>query len=202
MLKDVIVEGCDRLGKDSLIQGIQHKLGFFQEIHYQKPKLLDLYVSEFYTKNPLADLSDKAEKRFCLQRYQIESFWNMFRLLSQPGKFIMNRAHLGEYVYSPRYRNYSGDYVFDLERQFTNDQNSKFTETTLLVLLTTSDFSFVQDDGLSFDFSKKEEEQDDFKKAFNKSTIKNKILIDVSNGNGFYRDAGNILKEVTDAYCS
>jgi uncharacterized protein related to proFAR isomerase len=68
-------------------------------------------------------------------------------------------------------------------------------ENTLLVLLTTSDWSFIQDDGESFDFSKKEEEQADFVKAFNKSSLPNKLLIDVSE-NGTYKPASHILHEV------
>ena len=30
---------------------------------------------------------------------------------------IFNRSHLGETVYSPLYRGYSGDYVFDIEKK-------------------------------------------------------------------------------------
>lgn len=198
MLKDIIVESVDRLGKNTLIDGVLNALGFFQEIHYQKPRVLELYLKQ-------EDVDESGAKKavnHAQKRYQIESFYNMFRMLSNPGRFIMNRAHLGEHVYAPRYRNYSGDYVFDLERQFTNDHGSSFTKTTLLVLLTTSDFGFIQDDGLSFDFDKKEEEQEDFKRAFAKSTIENKLLIDVSNGAGGYRSKEDILAEVVSAYTS
>lgn len=194
MLKDIIIDGVDRLGKDSLIDGILNQLGFFQEVHYQKPKRLNYYFNREYARN-----SEVAEIE-TLRHYQLESFVHMFRMMSLPGRHIMNRTHLGEYVYAPRYRKYGGDYVFDLERQFTNDHNSKFADTTLLVLLTTSDFSFIQDDGLSFDFNKKEEEQEDFKKAFTKSTIKNKIMVDVANGLGGYRNRDLILEEVLVAY--
>jgi hypothetical protein len=65
-----------------------------------------------------------------------------------------------------------------------------------LVLLITSDFGFIQDDGKSFDFNKKEEEQARFIKAFNESTIKDKVLVDVSNGNGSYKSPDQILAEV------
>jgi hypothetical protein len=192
-LKDIIIEGVDRLGKDSLIQGIQDHFGFFQEIHYQKPKQLNYYFSRENAKDPATAM------RETLKAYQRESFVSMFRMLTLPGRHIMNRAHLGEDVYAPRYRKYDGSYVFDLERQFTNDHGSKFADTTLLVLLTTSDFSFIKDDGQSFDFSKKEEEQEDFKRAFNKSTIKNKLMIDVSL-NGSYKSKLAILADVIDAY--
>jgi len=206
-MKDIIIEGVDRLGKDSLIQGIQDELGFFQVVHYQKPNPLAIYYQQALQRiiadDPNAGMDlpgvDWDCNQHALKRYQRESFTHMFRLLSQPGRHIMNRAHLGECVYAPRYRGYGGDYVFDLERTFTNDCGSMFTETTLLVLLTTSDFSFIKDDGLSFDFGKKEEEQEDFKRAFVKSTIKKKLMIDVSHG-GAYRKKEDILAAVIAAY--
>lgn len=224
MLKDIIIEGVDRMGKSSLIDGLMNTLGFFQVIHYEKPKVLGIHYSDAIEKinreDPSAHMDPPAldwdARQSAQKAYQVESFWHMLRMLSQPGRYIMDRAHLGEFVYAPRYRKYSGDYVFDLERQFTNDQNSKFADTTLLVLLTTSDFSFIQDDGLSFDFSKKEEEQEDFKRAFSKSTIKNKLMIDVAGKTskfeydadynsrkvevGCYRPAEDILNEVLEAY--
>jgi hypothetical protein len=87
------------------------------------------------------------------------------------------------------YRKYSGDYVYDLEK-WTNTSKAR------LILLTTSDFSFIQDDGLSLDFSKKEEEQAKFLAAFKRSNIEDKVLIDISNGQGGYRSAESILAEV------
>ena len=63
--------------------------------------------------------------------------------------------------------------------------NGVYKNKTVLVLLYTSDFSFIVDDGLSFDFTKKEEEQADFLKAFNQSKMPNKIAIDVNDGGKF-----------------
>lgn len=194
-MKDILIEGVDRLGKDSLIVGIQHELGFFQEVHYQKPRLLDSYV-----KLAVEHGTNPDQEAMAYQRYQDMSFRHMFNMLSMAGRHIMNRAHLGEAVYAHRYRRYDGNYVFELEKKFYFDFGSKFADRSLLVLLTTSDFSFIKDDGLSFDFNKKEEEQADFIKAFNKSIIKNKLLIDVSNGKGGYRPKADIVQEVLDAF--
>ena len=91
-------------------------------------------------------------------------------------RIIFDRAHLGEVVYSPRYRGYDGTYVFCNEQSY-HDAG--------LILLTTSDFSFIQDDGDSFDFDKKEEEQEDFIKAYNLSKIEKKVMVDVSENGGF-----------------
>lgn len=75
-----------------------------------------------------------------------------------------------------------------MEKQLRTPQN------TQLILLTTSDWSFIKDDGESFDFSKKEEEQNDFIAAFNKSILPKKI-IDVST-NGTYKKIDDILTEI------
>lgn len=181
--KSIILESIDRCGKSSLSEDLQDALGYHLVIHYEKPKKLEAYKHAI---DPL-------------EHYQEQSFITMFNLLTASSRLILDRAHLGEYVYSPRYRGYDGSYVFDMEQQFI-EAGSQFHETTLLVLLTTTDFSIMKDDGLSFDFSKREEEQVDFIKAFNQSHIKNKLLIDVSNGKGGYRTRKSVLKQVLDVY--
>jgi len=182
-IKHIVIEGVDRLGKDSLIDGIQQKLGYFLTLHYQKPLKLDVY----------AGFTDP------LRHYQEMSFHTMFNILNGNDRVILNRAHLGEVVYAPRYRGYDGSYVFHLEELFAKT-TSHYREQSLLVLLTTSNFGFIQDDGMSFDFSKKEEEQADFIAAFDKSMFTNKILIDVAAKDGGYRPKEDILQEVLNAY--
>lgn len=182
-IKHIVIEGCDRLGKDSLIEGIQNKLGYFLTLHYQKPMKLEAY----------AGFND------ALRHYQEMSFHTMFNVLDGYDRVILNRAHLGEVVYAPRYRGYDGSYVFHLEELFAAT-TSRYNDQSLLVLLTTSNFGFIQDDGMSFDFSKKEEEQSDFIKAFDKSIFKNKLLIDVASKDGGYRPKEDILQEVLNAY--
>lgn len=185
-----IVEGIDRLGKSSLIDGIQHKFGFFNTMHYQRPKLL-----HHYQHAPMGD-------EHAFEQYQYDSFTSMFNLMLGSEPFIMDRGHLGEYVYAPRYRGYSGSYVFDLEQTFINqwdrsDPRGDFIglpPPMKLILLITSDFSFIKDDGLSFDWSRKEEEQDDFITAFECSKLP-KAMIDVSNGKGSYKKPYEILDE-------
>ena len=179
-MKHVIVDGIDRLGKDTLIKGIQDRLGFFQVIHYQKPQLLERFVQEASVyNNTQADVKKEA-----LKLYQQESFRAMFKLMN--GMFnpriICNRSHLGETVYAKRYRGYDGSYVFDIEKQFGYPDGP--LSQVLLVVLHTTSFSFISDDGLSFDVTKREEEQADFIEAYHKSAIPNKVLIDVHNGKG------------------
>lgn len=168
-----LIEGVDRMGKSTLIRGLLEELGYHLVVHYDKPKVLSAY----------ADLPDP------LFRYQWELYNEMFRIIEAKTKVIFDRAHLGEMVYAPMYRKYDVGYIRMLEMD-------ALTDSARLVLLTTSDFSFIQDDGLSINFAKKEEEQARFIKAFEVSSITDKVLVDVSNGKGGYKTARAILNEV------
>src|SRR2546422_528530 len=110
-MKNVIVCGLDRLGKSSLIEGLQHKLGISTVLHYQKPQLLDRHVEVAASQTlTAAEVKSKA-----LKFYQRQSFEAMFRFLETGAGVICDRAHLGELVYAKRYRGYNGDYVIDME---------------------------------------------------------------------------------------
>lgn len=171
-----ILEGIDRLGKSTLVQGLLHELGYYLVVHYDKPKKLDIYNQSLSDVNPL-------------WYYQQKLYTQMFNMIHYGHNIIFDRGHLGEVVYAPLYRKYPGDYVFKME------QSSDLSRTRL-VLLITSDFSFIQDDGLSHDFSKKEEEQARFIAAFHASNIKDKVMVDVCNGNGGYKTPKEVLAEV------
>lgn len=171
--RQFLIEGVDRMGKSTLIRGLLEELGYHLVVHYDKPKILAAY----------AHLPDP------LFRYQWELYNEMFRLVAAKIKVIFDRAHLGEMVYAPMYRKYNTEYIQSME-SYTD------TSSARLVLLYTSDFSFIQDDGQSIDFSKKEQEQALFMAAFETSTIADKVLVDVSNGKGGYKSAGAILNEV------
>jgi hypothetical protein len=168
-----MIEGVDRLGKSTLINNIINECGYHLVIHYEKPKLLPAYKTYH---DPL-------------KAYQKRSFETMFDLVKSKAPIIFDRAHLGEVVYSPLYRKYSAEYVYDYELY-------QSTNHVRLVLLTTSDFSICTDDGLSFNFDNKETEQKLFIDAFNRSNIKNKVIIDVCDGNGNFKHPMSILEEV------
>jgi len=174
----IIIEGIDRLGKDTLQSGIINTFGYHHVIHYSSPKNTNFYKND-----------DGFDEQFWFQH---DSFLNGFDLLEKDGKFIYNRFHLGEFVYSQRYRNYDGSYVFGIEKMFRRAcQNVK------LILLCTSNFDMMEDDGKSHDFSKRELEQADFYKAFEMSHVEHKYKVDVaaSDGSG-YRSRESILDEV------
>jgi thymidylate kinase len=172
IMKAVVVEGPDNLGKSTLIKEIINKIGYHPVIHYSKPKKIAAY-------------------NFSEYEYQHSSFVNGFQLIDSKIPVIFDRFTIGEAIYSNLYRGYDGNYVWDLEKHYDigNQLHVK------LVLLTTSNWNLVKDDGLSFDYSRRQEEQEMFIEAFNKSIIPNKFLVDI-NKNGIRKSAVEILEEI------
>jgi hypothetical protein len=179
-----LIEGLDRLGKDLLIAGIQNRLGYHAVIHCSKPML-----SEFYARQSTAD---------ALRLFQEDTFRTMFSLLCNTSVkgIIYNRAHLGECVYAPLYRGYSGDYVFDLEGAFGA---SRLADVRLVLLTENFDASrHFRDDGESLGpTAQRRGEQDLFVRAFMSSTFPDKRIVNVTDvGTGEFRAANAILDEV------
>lgn len=178
--KQFIIEGIDRLGKTTLINNLLDELGYHLVVHYDKPRKLSFYEKGFEHNVLFSDP---------LKVYQKAANEQMFKMCQAGVKLICDRGHLGECVYSPLYRNYTGNYVFEVEKQHD-------TSSTRLVLLTTSDFSICVDDGESFNFDNKEHEQKLFIDAFEQSSIKDKMIVDVAAGDGKFKDPRHILNQV------
>jgi hypothetical protein len=203
-----LIDGIDRLGKSSLMQRINDDLGYHLTIHYDKPKVLDCYLSvaramieagpseDHPGDNKLIELSVDNLARYL---YQEEANIEMFKLLQTKIPLVIDRTHLGEMVYGPMYRKYDGDYVLVKEAFMLQKCPASKTDVRL-ILLTTSNLDIVQDDGLSFDFAKRGEEQELFKAAFRRSNIPNKVMIDVHNGNGGYKTYVEIFEEAVGKY--
>ena len=100
---------------------------------------------------------------------------------------LFDRGHIGEYVYSPLYRNYSGEYVFDLEKEINTDD--------IRLVILKGDLDAVKDDGLSHDYSRRFEEQERFLKGFEMSIIEDKRIVEVHKQNTF-RDLGHIIGDI------
>jgi hypothetical protein len=173
-----IIEGIDRIGKGTLINQIQQNLGFHQVIKFAKPEKLAHYNND-------------------LKSYQVDSYQTGFSILGRSintnsyfiPKLIFDRFHLGEAVYSPMYRGYSGEYVFEMEKKFIADfggpASGLFAKRVCMVLLAVNDFKHLApDDGLSHDYSKKELEQSMFLDCFHRSKVPNKVLIWIDDLNG------------------
>lgn len=189
-----LIEGLDRLGKSTLIDGIQNALGFHQVVHYEKPKLLDAYLVEKQKLLVPKNERHEAQKQRALESYQYDSFWTMFAMVQSGGHFIMDRAHLGEMVYAPLYRKYDGSYVLALEREYHMD-----TCYHAKLILLTEDFEkskHFQDDGQSLGpESARAKEQEMFLNAFEQSVFRNKQIICVTGEDGNFRSKEDILAE-------
>lgn len=185
----IIIEGLDRLGKDTLINSIKHAHGFYQVIHYSKPTMLECYTNK--------DGNDPIEtKREALFAYQEASFHNLFRLLrdAKSSRLIFNRAHLGEAVYSNMYRGYDGNYVFAMEDAY---KIADAPETRMILLIENFKISkhFIDDNESLGPVEKREEEQELFIGAFHRSRIKDKKLVCVTSSTGEFKPPAQILAE-------
>ena len=178
-IKQYIVEAVDGLGKTTLIQGIKNVKGYYPIMHYQKPELLEIYQEANSIISPLYE-------------YQYATFVSMMQLIESKIPMIFDRSHIGEYIYAPMYRNYDGKYIFELEKQY-NMANQYHTK---LILLTTSNWEYIIDDGKCHDFTKRVEEQQRFIEAFDKSILPNKIKIDIAKPNGDRKTVEELLEEI------
>lgn len=173
MINVFAIEGLDRLGKSTLIEGLLNRLGYYQVIHFSKPKKLDVYAN---AKPSLVDVPTESAQAF---EYQRAGFLNSMLIARSGARVIFDRWHLGEVVYSPMYRGYSGDYVYDQEVSTGLNLRSDIR----LVLLT-EDFEIAKhfvDDGESLGpVEKREEEQSRFLAAFERSNIRDKKIICVT----------------------
>lgn len=182
------IEGLDRLGKSTLIEGILNKLGHYEVIHFSKPKILEAYAHSA----PVRGVPEGKEQAF---HYQSQSFRNSMLLAKSGARIIFDRWHIGEAVYSPMYRGYNGDYVFDYELNHGIQHNSN-----IRLILLVEDFATARhfvDDGESLGpIEKREQEQKLFFDAMCKSNIMDKRIITVTNPlTGGFRPKEDILAE-------
>jgi thymidylate kinase len=156
----IIVEGPDNCGKSTQIKLLRSAFAdkhLFHVLHY----------SNFMKVENVRDISE---------RYYDE----MFQIISDTTDFdlILDRSHLGEYVYSPMFRKYDGTYIFELEKKYKIQRRN---DVYLIVLIDSPENLVTREDGLSLGISldHKEAEINAFKEAYEKSIIKNKILINI-----------------------
>lgn len=123
-----------------------------------------------------------------------KQFRDMFKLINFAAgedsmNLILDRAHLGECVYSPIYRDYNGEFVFEEEKTFIWQDNLKRIK---LILFTDEAENLIKrDDGLSFstDLEKKKKELELFDSAFEKSILnKKRIKLDGRNAEQIWNE--------------
>ena len=162
MSKFIIIEGTDNTGKDTQQNLIIKKVNdlVFQKLHYSSLPFKD----------------DKEKHITYSQKLYNDMFKLMIASKDKDINIIFNRSHLGESVYSPLYRESSGDYVFDIEKQYVHSLRKEL----YLITLTNDPHTILKrDDGKSF-YGNEEEvkaEVDGFNRAHRLSKIKNKLKI-------------------------
>lgn len=182
--KIIILEGPDNTGKDTQQKLIIQKL-------YKKEGLV--FQTHHFSNCPLKTKKDHiaySKKMYTDMFYAIQEYCN------HKISAIYNRSHLGEAVYSPLYRNYDGDYVFKIEKLFKDsvtiyyNKGKKYEDKILdnvylIVFVGDKNVIFSRDDKLSFykDAEGVQKEREYFERAFEKSVIPHKILIDVTGKN-------------------
>lgn len=182
------IEGLDFLGKSTLIEGIRQKLGYYEVIHFSKPQKLSAYAET-------QQVEGVPSESLQVYHYQCESLRNSMLLAKSGARLIFDRWHLGEAVYAPLYRGYSGDFVFRIEEQADID----YASGVRLILLT-EDFQtsrhFVDDGESLGPVNKRMEEQERFTAAFNRSIIRDKRIICVTDpSTGSFKSKEQVLAE-------
>lgn len=186
--KIIILEGPDNTGKDTqqklIIKNLYKQDGLvFQTHHFSNCPFTTKKDHIAYSKQMYTDM-----------------FNTIYNYCCDGISAIFNRSHLGEAVYSPLYRNYNGDYVFKIEESFKDltfecwnhkgtplkyYKEKTFDQIYLIVFVGDKNVIFSRDDKLSFykDAEGVQKERELFERAFEKSIIPHKILIDVTGKN-------------------
>ena len=189
-MKHIIIEGGDRLGKDTLLKNLCKHFDYNNLTirHFDKPpkgmspkETLDFQFEVFYKEMIFRD--------FINENIDGDD-WGY-----HPNILIWNRSHLGEYVYSQMFR---GITKRDVKAKLEKFEKSTLSSNIYLITLTTAPKFFLdQEDGLSFsqNLEQKSKELRLFKEAHNLSLIPNKRLIQVNIGKE-YRGKEHIFEEV------
>ena len=166
------IEGPDRCGKSTQIKRLMSRLAR-EDIYEGNVKPIQ-WLHYSAVKNVTA-----AEQKALFRK----TFEQMFQLVRGHGHWILDRSHLGDFVYAPLYRNdVDVKYVFELEE----NQLKFIAEPCVLLLFYDSSFgNLKRDDGDSLnsdiDLERAKEEMTLFRIAFNKSKITSKLEIDIAN---------------------
>ena len=161
----VVVEGPDRCGKSTQIKNI-----------------VGLIATDI---NKLPTMSIHAMNIKGLDAKETKSYYEKWThsMFSMPivlleNNFVFDRSHLGEYVYGPKYRNYDGSYVFNIEETYLSGRVSKWY---LITFVDEPQNLVSREDGESFSskLKDKKEEVKLFLSAHEKSNIPNKTIINI-----------------------
>lgn len=177
-MKHLIIEGPDRVGKDTLIKNLLSHFSNVAIRHFRSPK----------------GKNDNEKKHYQQQSFHEEySIANRLRGM-EFDLCVWNRGHLGEFVYGNLYRNTQPEEWVLMQEETLLERN----EDTYLLLLTASpEFLSSKDDGLSFASTPeaRKNEIENFRKACKSSNIKNFLEIQVEK-DGTYLTPEAITEQV------
>ena len=165
--KLIIIEGTDNVGKDTVINQLLDRYKDAKVYHCEKPKSKDAKEAAKEQYNSFLSLAKENVK-------------------SNYETIIHNRSWYGEYVYGVKYRNNNEKEVKKSILEFENIiLDSSYDVCLIMLLSNNSDFLVKNDDGLSISKAKKELIEDEtkrFEDIFRFSTIPNKRIIYVNEG--------------------
>ena len=178
----VLFDGLDNTGKTTQIQKL---ISYFANkdmistvCKYSKFDKLDKKKEEKFSKRFYKDYFEKIvnwpDKVIPDPAYIAED--NIHYI--HDNNLILDRGHISEAVYASMYRSYSGDYVWDLEKCLENKYN-----IYLIVLIDSVEKAVEREDGLSLSNGNADKiniEISKFAEAYKKSSIQNKIIIDIN----------------------
>ncbi len=181
LMKLIIIEGTDNTGKDTLISKILEKYPIATIIHCGKP----------YSKKYSSIEQDTLFNIYCNLIINNEFKYS--------NVIIMNRSHIGEYVYGTLYRNRSKNEVFNMINNINMALNNKKDLSIYYIQLLCDSTNLLKnnEDGKSLSNGKVDKimkESELFKEIFEKTNIKNKKLIFVNDGDKF-RSREDIFNE-------
>ena len=173
----IILEGPDNVGKSTQIDMLRKAFHDFeistQVIHCSNFKFRT-NIDDKYPIETKAKVLEEMSKRYYTKIMHIMNVYNT-KDDNYESVLILDRSHLGETVYSPIYRNYSGDYVYELENIVEHPK-----KVFVITLVDKAENLISREDGHSFstNIDQKNKEIDAFKIA-NSSTKFNSLLIDI-----------------------
>lgn len=183
MSKIIIIEGPDNCGKDTLISRLKNDFNNVKILHAGVPDT-SVSIYDFYSSG--------------LIHQTIRYYYD-----HDLDALIHNRSIYGEYVYGPKYRGESKEYVANMIHNIEVGQIKTyiFDHDLCFILLTSDNAQLLanNDDGKSLS-SKIDDIQDEinsFDDVFNLSIIKNKKRILINNGSEF-RDKDSIYNDVAN----
>ena len=191
----VIVEGCDRCGKSTQIAYMQKKF----ERDGKAVFIIHCEAVKAYSKDEA-----KIDYIECNHWVSTKRYAGLLKMIEKYADdpdtvIIFDRAHIGEAVYSPLYRNYDGNEVFAMENMISYE---KAKLVHLFIMIDDAENIIARDDGLSFSIDKdiKKKEIDLFIQAWNKSRFSSNVgsrLINIKDKN--IEDVSHIIEGALNA---